>query len=92
MLKEQHLYYIRDMRQVVGNCLLWWRKGNNGYTCNLDNAAVFSKSVAMKMHKSRASDMPYPKDLMDSIAYRHVDKQVTDRLEHEQKAARKKIV
>jgi hypothetical protein len=87
ILRGEGLYYLRDTRQVVGNCILWWRKGNAGYTCSLDDAAVFTKEVAMRMHEDRVSDVPYPKDIMDSVAYRHVDHQVTDRLESEQQEA-----
>jgi len=80
-LNPERLYYLRDARQVVGNCLLWWGKGRSGYTCNLDNAHLFTESEAYSQHKSRASDIPYPKDLIDGLAYRHVDHQVTDCLE-----------
>jgi hypothetical protein len=87
LLKNSRLYYMRDTRQVVGNCILWWGKNNSGYTCDLDRAEVYPEDVAMSMHRSRASDVPYPKDLMDSIAYRHVDHQVVDRLEMQQREA-----
>ena len=82
LISGDRLYYLRDDRQVVGNCVLWWRKGRSGYTCNLDDAHVFTSKEAFEQHRSRKTDRPYPKDVVDSIAYRHVDHQVIDRLEY----------
>lgn len=81
LLHPARLYYLRDTRTVVGNCLLWWRKGNSGYTCDLDDAAVFTEEDARAHYIFRNSDRPYPKDLIDTLAVRHVDHQVTDHLE-----------
>lgn len=81
-IKKERLYYMRDTRNTVGNCVMWWRKGNAGYTCDLNNAAVYEHTEAMHMHKSRNSDVPYPKDYIDGITTRHVDHQVLDHLEY----------
>jgi len=81
LIKKARMYYLRDDRQVVGNCLLWWRKGRAGYTCNLDDAHVFTKEEAFAQHECRETDRPYPVDYINSIAYRHVDHQVVDREE-----------
>jgi len=35
---SENLYYIQDTRSVVGNCALWWRKDDQGYTCDIDDA------------------------------------------------------
>ena len=82
----ERLYYMRDSRPnaIVGNCIMWWRKGGSGYTCNLDNAEVYTESKAIEMHKSRETDRPYPKDIIDSMAYRHVDHQNIIHLEYEE--------
>lgn len=69
------LYYLQDTRQYVGNCILLWRKGNAGYTCNLDDAAVFTKEDAFNRHRNRKSDKPRLKSKMDKAAVRHVDMQ-----------------
>jgi len=68
-------YYLRDTRSVVGNCVMWWRKGCAGYSCNLDEAEVFSKEEAFDHHRQRETDVPYLKSAMDKIAKRHVDHQ-----------------
>lgn len=78
----ERLYYVRDTRNVVGNCVLWWRKGNAGYTCNLDEAEIYTKSIAMRMHRSRKTDRPYPKDIIDGMCDRHVDHQKIDHIEY----------
>jgi len=37
-------YYLqRSEGGYVGNCLLWWRKGGHGYTCDLKEAEVFDE-------------------------------------------------
>jgi len=82
LIQRDRLFYLRDDRQVVGNCLLWWAKGRSGYTCNLDNAHVFTEKEAFEQHRSRKTDRPYPKDVIDGIAIRHVDHQVVDKLEY----------
>lgn len=79
IIDKERMYYLRDDRQVVGNCLLWWRKGRSGYTCNLDDAHIFTEKEAFAQHSSRETDRPYPKDYIDGIAYRHVDHQVVDK-------------
>ncbi len=32
------LYYIQDTRTYVGNSVMWWRVGGNGYTSDLKYA------------------------------------------------------
>lgn len=68
-------FYIRDTRQCVGNCLLWWRKGGSGYTTDLDEAGQYSKEEAEKICKNRSTDIMYPVGVMIKISERHVDHQ-----------------
>jgi hypothetical protein len=38
-------YYVQNVDAgYVGNCLLWWRKGGSGYTCDLSQAEKFDES------------------------------------------------
>lgn len=76
-INKEQLYYLCDYRNITGNCLMFWRKGKgcSGYTYNLDDAAIFTESDAMKIHKNRKTDVPYPKDIIDSISHPHVDHQ-----------------
>ena len=51
-------YYVQDSRQFVGNCVLWWRKENAGYTTDIGDAAVFEED---ELPHNRESDVPWPK-------------------------------
>ena len=90
------MYYLCDSRSIVGNCLQFWGLGGCGYTYNLDKAEVYSETLAMEMHKQRTTDMPYPKDVVDSLAQWHIDHQFLDHLiaseeEKDQKQAESNI-
>jgi len=56
---EQEGYYLQDTRNIVGDCVLWWRKGMAGYTTDLNEAHLFSKAAAYQQHKNRSSDIPW---------------------------------
>ena len=78
VLKNERLYYLCDSRSITGNCLMFWRKNGCGYTYNLDDCEVYTKTEAFKRHKSRESDVPMPKDVVDMLAKRHLDHQDYD--------------
>ena len=82
----ERLYYLCDSRTIVGNCLQFWAKNGKGYTYDLDRAHVYTEEEALKMHKSRPSDVPYPKDIVDQFAKRHIDHQFLDAYESTYKA------
>ena len=65
-------YYIQDARQFVGNAMLWWAIEAKGYTCDIENAGVFSGEEAMK---HRLSDVPWPVDLINKNVKKIVDYQ-----------------
>jgi len=74
-------YYIqRHASGYVGNCLLWWRKGGNGYTCNLDDAEVFDGDNAkfQSIAKDGSKYTAWEKNYIDACAHRHVDHQYVD--------------
>ena len=72
-------YYIHNKRKgYVGNCMVWWRKGHHGYTCNIDDAHIFTEDELPKYLE--AGDLvAYPVEYIDSIVRRHVDMQHVDR-------------
>lgn len=86
LVKGERLYYLCDTRSVTGNCMMFWRKNGSGYTYNLDDCEVYPESIALRMHHERASDVPYPKDVIDSLSERHIDHQDLDHLLDNQKA------
>lgn len=74
-------YYLQDSRSTVGNDVLWWRKGGHGYTTDLREAEVYTAADAQRMHLSRHSDIPWPKDYIDSKTRPAVDVQHIRRTE-----------
>ena len=72
-------YYLQDNRGSVGNDMMWWAKDGKGYTTDIDRAEVFSEFEAMQQHESRSTDVPWPKDYIDSRTTRVVDIQHVDR-------------
>lgn len=70
------LYYMQDKRQFVGNDVLWWAIGSNGYTTNIDKAELFTEQ---EIKSYRDTDIPWPFDYINSIARRAVDMQYLDK-------------
>jgi hypothetical protein len=68
-------YYLQDSREYVGNSILWWAKGCNGYVCDIRNAHVFTKEEALQRHSSRGTDIPWPKEYIDAKISNHIDRQ-----------------
>lgn len=79
-------YYLQDSRQVVGNFLLFWRKGRAGYTTNIDDAEEFTLSDALS---ERDTDVPWPVDYMRDLAKPMVDHQ---NLSHTYREQRQRLV
>jgi hypothetical protein len=72
-------YYLQDSRQLVGNDMMWWRVGGAGYTSDLREAWVISKDEAVAHHRSRETDIPWPKDYIDARTRPAVDMQYCSR-------------
>lgn len=70
MSDEKALYYVQRQQDKVGNCVSWWRKDNQGYTCNLDEAREFTKAEALEA--LNAGDTPWPVDYVRKRAVSHV--------------------
>lgn len=73
------LFYLQDSRQVVGNDMMWWAWNGHGYTSDLRKAHVYTSEEAMAQHKSRETDIPWPKDYIDSRTRPAVDIQHVER-------------
>lgn len=69
------LFYLQDSRQHVGNDVLWWGKGGNGYVTDLNKAQLYTKAQAVQMHESRPSDIPWPAAYIQARARPAVDMQ-----------------
>ena len=67
------MFYIQDTRQYVGNCVYWWRKEAQGYTCHLDDAMQVDEKEAREIEQSRGTDKAWPVDVVNAAATRQVD-------------------
>lgn len=68
-------YYLQDSRSYVGNDILWWAINGAGYTTDVSKAHVFTKEEAVRYHKNRNSDVPWPKLYVDAKTRPAVDMQ-----------------
>lgn len=71
------LFYIQDTRSFLGNSPVWWGHNGSGYTSNILNAGVYSQEQAVAQHKSRESDVPWPKSYIDkkisvTVDFQHI--------------------
>ena len=71
-------YYLQDTRDYVGNDILFWAKGNKGYTTDVSKAEVFTEFEAFKQNQCRDTDRPWPKEYIDAHTRPAVDHQHVD--------------
>lgn len=65
-------YYLRDTRSNVGsNAQFWNEKG--GYTTNLKAAEVFSEEQALRLHRTRETDLPVAVEFIAGKTRQRVD-------------------
>jgi hypothetical protein len=62
-------YYVLDARTVVGNCAMWWYPDGKGYTCNIDEAGLYTADDVAGM---RETDVPIHRDDVAKLVVRHV--------------------
>ncbi len=73
------LFYLQDSRGYVGNDMLFWAKGGNGYTTDLRKAEIYSREEAYQQHVCRETDIPWPKEYIDERTRPAVDFQYCKR-------------
>jgi hypothetical protein len=78
---EGQLFYIQDGRQVVGNCVLFWRVEGQGYTCDLKEAWRVPYDKALSLENNRSTEILWPCEELDRISKVHVDIQYLRRLQ-----------
>ena len=70
-------YYLQDNRSYVGNDILFWAD-KGGYTTDVSKAEVFTKDKAVRQNQCRETDIPWPKEYIDSITRPAVDMQYAE--------------
>jgi hypothetical protein len=64
------LFYIQDTRPpYIGDCILWWRPDACGYTTDLEEAGLYTADYCKGL---RDTDKPWPQQLIEKAATRHV--------------------
>ena len=78
---SEQLYYIQNVdRGFVGNCPLWWRQGDHGYTCDLSEAGKYDeKQMQHRTHGN--TDRAFTVEYIDKISRPMVDMQMMDAAE-----------
>jgi hypothetical protein len=84
-------YYLQDSRSYVGNDILFWADGG-GYTTDVSKAEVMTEEEAFRLNRNRDSDIPWPKDYIDSKVRPAVDMQYVNNLEALRDTGRKVYV
>lgn len=64
------MYYIQN--GWVGNDILWWKKGDNGYTTDFLKAKAFTKDEALKLIDGRAKYRAWPCSYVDEQKDAHI--------------------
>lgn len=72
-------YYIQDSRSYSGNCVLFWKEGNHGYTTNISEAGLYTKEEAETICKNRDTDIVWPEDYIKQRLQLTCDSQYIDR-------------
>lgn len=76
---KEKMYYVRN-EGYLGNALIWWKKGCNGYTCDIRDAHKFTEEEAESTCK-RPQDTAYDCDYIDNLLESHkliIDSQYVD--------------
>jgi hypothetical protein len=69
------LFFMQDNRQMVGDCIMWWGEGGNGYVTDIGRAKRFTLKEAVSQNRDRHTDIPWPLDLVTSRSIHTVDMQ-----------------
>ena len=78
-LEPKDEYYIRDIRQVIGNSCVWWEINGNGYTSDLKKAKIFTKEKALSIVLNNKETIDtykyaaYPKAEIDNLIEHHIN-------------------
>jgi hypothetical protein len=76
-LPEDKSHYVQDARSYVGNSVLWWALGGNGYTCDITKAHKYKGNEVKKSW--RHTDIIWESEHIENNIKQHVDMQGLDR-------------
>ena len=80
-LPEDEMFYVQDARSYVGNSVLWWGIGSNGYVTQLSEAQKYTKADILKEFKDgRETDIIWLASHVEENIRTHVDSQYIKRI------------
>lgn len=71
-------FYLQDSRSLIGDHLQFWGAGGRGYYTDLARLETYTRDQALAQHRSRETDIPWPRAHLDARAHRGVDHQHVD--------------
>lgn len=77
-MNPKKLFYLQDVRSVVGNSMMWWARNDAGYTCDIRCARVWTEDDLNERfdldNRSLSSKYKiHQKDVIDKIVQHHID-------------------
>lgn len=72
----ERLFYLQEVGEYAGNCMLWWRPSDAGYTCRVEAAGVYTEEQLRKKYKDGMDPnktRAWPKEFVDAHVVQHVD-------------------
>lgn len=70
---EARNHLIMDTRTLVGNSVLFWREGGQGYCTSVDEAGRYTQAEALDQERSRNTDRAIPLGLAQKLSKPRVD-------------------
>lgn len=58
--------------------MLFWRKGNSGYTTNINEAGLYTKEEAQSINSNRSTDIPWEENYVKNNLQQTCDMQDVD--------------
>lgn len=80
-------FYLQDSRSLIGDNLQFWASAGAGYCTDLAKLQVYTRDQALAQHRSRETDIPWPRAYIDARAHCGVDIQYVDSDEASRAAA-----
>lgn len=68
----EKLFYLQDLRQYLGNGIMWWAPGGKGYTSDIRNAEKMRATEAVKLVNLSDKYRAWPVDYIDNLLEAHV--------------------
>jgi hypothetical protein len=73
-LPDDEMFYVQNMRNYVGNAVLWWGLNSSGYVTDLKKAHKYTKEeIIKKFGRGRETDVIWPASHVENAIREYVD-------------------